>query len=103
MNKDNSAFITSVLPTGDQYQKKEIVAIIDNEEIKKGFFGQGVRPKDVLLKFKQWGANPEDINKMSDFLNANLTKETVKEREISVETNVNESGVQGKIIKKKKY
>lgn len=102
-DENDSAFISSVLPSGDQYDKKEIIAIVDNEKMKKGLFGGNVKSEDVLEKFTQWGANPEDINKMSDFLNSNLTKKELKEQKKTYKGNISDKGVGGEYSKEEKY
>ena len=100
-NENNSAFIASVLPTGDQYKKKEIVAIVDNKKLTEGVLKRDVnQPNEILLKFTQWGANPEDVIKMSDFFKNNLDKEDIKEKETSIEGGLNTKGVSGKFTKK---
>jgi len=84
-NENDSAFIASIVPTGDQYEKKEIIVFIDNKKIKEGLFG-GIKPKSAISELRKWGGNPEDMSRLSNFFNEKLNK---KETPIEKKKKVN--------------
>lgn len=104
VNQGNgSAFITSVLPPEDQSSKKEIVVIIDNKRAREGLFRRSLNKSgEVLERFSQWGANPEDVTMLSNFLNNKLTIKEISEKETSVKGNISQNGFGGEYTKKEK-
>ena len=82
--EEQSQFMVTILQREDYAERKEILALRDDKRIKGGnsllSFGTPDSHK-VVEEFKKAGADPENLGKLSNFLNENLRTSKTKEEE----------------------
>ena len=105
-NKDkDSSFVTLVIPPKDQYEKKEVMIMVDSKEIKYPF--RKATPKDAILELQKWGGNPNNVNQLNNLFNEKLEKkETPKEKKKRVKvglTTLKGMGAEVEYSQKDKY